>query len=459
MSLTLIQGTIRVCMKKTFASVILSLSVLFHVSGQIDPSYKPGLSTEIQGYTGNSDKITPLQPLLDRLSPGDTLRLEEGIYYGPAHIKTPRVCIDGQGISTITGRGLKSVLYIDADSVTVMNNHLVESGDSPDRIDCAIKVTKANYFQIINNRIEETLFGIDIFWSEHGLVLHNDITSISRKEKGLKGDAIRLWYSKNNKVQENSWHEVRDMVVWYSSDNHFVGNFGKGNRYSIHFMYSHNNQISHNHFTESSTGIFLMYSEKTIMNNNLIENSQGTTGMCLGMKETSSNQIIDNRFIYSARGIYIDVSPFVPWKTNTLSGNEIAFCNTGIEFLKDQEGNIFTDNMFHDNLTQVFIQGGGTANRNKWIGNYWGDYAGYDKDGDNIGDFPHRIYEYHARLWKFKPDVKYFYGSPILFVLDYLEKLAPFSKPQFILKDKKPVFNLKKFKEKRRSQWGGQNNE
>jgi len=427
--------------------------LLFVITGlaeaQIDASFKPGLSSPVEGWTGPKENPRNLQPLLDGLKPGDTLILEPGLYYGPAYIRTPRVVIDGQGKVTVTGRHIRSVLYIEADSVTVQNLHLKDSNDSPDKIDCAIKINKADNFRIINNRIEETLFGIDVFWSSNGEILHNEITSISRKSKGLKGDAIRLWYSKNITVQENYWYDVRDMVVWYSQENKFVGNFGKGNRYSIHFMYSHNNQISHNHFTDSSVGVFLMYSEKTIMNNNLIENSQGVTGMCLGMKETSSNQILDNKFIYSSRGIYIDVSPFVPWKTNTISGNEIAYCNIGIEFLKDQEGNLFRNNMFHDNLVHVTVTGNGGANRNKWIENYWDDYAGYDKDGDNIGDFPYRIYEYHAKLWKFNPDVKFFYGSPILSVIDYLEKLAPFSKPRFILKDKKPVFNLKEFKKQK----------
>jgi nitrous oxidase accessory protein len=431
--------------KLLFISLLLISFIGF---SQVDKSYKPGNTSKVEGYNSPEGMIN-IQPLLDQLQPGETLKLKQGFYYGPGHIKVPNVTIDGQGHATISGRNNKSVLYVEADGVTIKNLHIIESGDSPDQIDCGIKLTKSNNYKIINNRIENTLFGIDVFWSNKGLIKHNDITSIALKPKGLKGDAIRLWYSKNVLVQENYWHQVRDMVVWYSSENQFVGNRGKDNRYSIHFMYSHKNQVSHNHFSTSSVGVFLMYSEETIMNNNLIEGSQGVTGMCLGMKETSSNQIIDNKFIYSARGVYIDVSPFVPWKTNTYSGNEIAFCNTAIEFLKDQEGNVFTENMIHDNLTQVFIQGGGTANRNKWIGNYWGDYAGYDKDGDNVGDFPYKIYEYHAKLWRFNKDIKYFYGTPILSILDYLEKLAPFSKPQFVLRDPKPVFNLSRLKEKR----------
>ena len=62
--------------------------------------------------------------------------------------------------------------------------------------------------------------------------------------------------------------------------------------------------------------------------------------MCLGLKETSSNQILNNRFLYSAYGIHFDISPFVPEKINTVIGNEIAFCNVGMLFHSDLEGNL-----------------------------------------------------------------------------------------------------------------------
>ncbi len=428
-------------MRRIF-SILLFFPVL--LSAQLG-GYKPGLEKPVTGAPAGAPVI-PLQPLVDKLQPFDTLRLKAAVYQGPVHIKTEGVVIDGQGHATIRGNKQLSVVYIEAPDVTIQNCLITDSGDSPVNVDCAVKVKKQNGFVIRNNKIRETLFGVDIFWSTHGLVIHNDITSIASKTKGMKGDAIRLWYSRFNTVQENYWHKVRDAVVWYSSDNKFIGNRGDGNRYSIHFMYSHHNRISFNHFLNSSVGVFLMYSEETIMNDNVIENSQGVTGMCLGMKETSSNQILRNRFLYSARGMYIDVSPFVPWKTNTIEGNEIAFCNTGIEFLKEQEGNVFSHNFFHDNLQQIYVQGGGGEYLNKWISNYWDDYEGYDKDGDNIGDFPYRLYEYHARLWRFNKDVKFFYGAPILSLLDYLEKLAPFSKPTFILKDKKPIFNFERYK-------------
>ena len=109
-------------------------------------------------------------------------------------------------------------------------------------------------------------------------------------------------------------------------------------------------------------------------------------------------------------------------------------------FHSDLEGNLVKGNYLHDNLTQVYTRGK-TANGNKFEGNYWSDYQGYDKNEDNVGDVPYSLYSYSEHLWAFNKNVKFFYGAPILEVLDFLERLAPFSKPKFVLRDKKPLYN------------------
>ncbi len=267
-----------------------------------------GLLTEITPFESEENQVF-LNTLLKKLKPGDTLKLKPGFYTGPATVKVPNVVIDGGGKATISGMANESVIYVKAAGVTIKNLHITNSGDSPDRLDAGVKILEANNTLVQNCLIEECLFGVDIFKSDGVVVEHNDITSISTKPLALKGDAIRLWYSTNNKIQFNYWHGVRDMVVWYSSGNHFEGNKGVGNRYSIHFMYAHNNRIHKNEFYNNSVGVFLMYSEQTILSENLIQGSLGSTGMCLGLKETSSNQILNNRFLYSAYGIHFDVSP------------------------------------------------------------------------------------------------------------------------------------------------------
>jgi len=379
-----------------------------------------------------------LQAIIDNAKEGDTIYLESAIYRGPIHIRKNGIVIDGQGHSEIDGQGQASVVNIEAEYVTVKNTLIANSGGSHDKVDSGVQMI-GGHNTVKNCRIKECLFGVNISQSDSNKVIHNEITSLSRREKALKGDAIRLWWSKGNIVHGNYWHQVRDMVVWYSVGNLFEDNKGVGNRYSIHFMYSHSNRIKRNKFINNSVGVFLMYSEKTIMEENFIEGCTGVSGMCLGMKETSSNQIINNQFIYSSQGIHIDVAPFVPEQINTIQGNEIAFCGSGIFFHTNQIGNVITQNNFHNNLSNVTAQGK-TANGNIWKKNYFDDYQGFDRDGDNIGDTPYELYSYVEHLWDFDKDIQFFYGSPLLVILDFLERLAPFSEPKFVLRDKSPVY-------------------
>lgn len=384
----------------------------------------------------------PLQIMIETADEGDTIRLQPGFYTGPVRISKSRLVIDGLGKSIVSGLEKESVFYLEGDSIHLMNLVIESSGGSHDKIDCGVKIM-GDYNIVENCRIRECLFGVDIFKADHNLVEHNEISSLTRRSKALKGDAIRLWWAKRNTIHGNYWHHVRDMVVWYSEENLFEENLGIGNRYSIHFMYAHNNRIRANEFYENSVGVFLMYSERTIMTENLIMKSTGESGMCLGLKETSSNQILNNRFIYSAEGIHFDVSPFVPEKINTIANNEIAFCVSGMFFHTNQEGNLIKHNYFHNNLSQVTAQGR-TANGNEWINNYFDDYKGFDRNGDNVGDTPYELYTYVEHLWDFNEDMKFFYASPVLVILDFLERLAPFSKPKFILRDKEPMYRWEK---------------
>lgn len=389
-------------------------------------------------FTLQDSTPVPLQDIIDMASDGDTILLEPGYYAGPVFIRKNRIVLNGQNKAVISGMGFESVLYLEGDSIHIKNMVITGSGGSHDRIDCGVKIT-GNYNTVENCRIKECLFGIDIFKSDGNLIIHNEISSLARRSKALKGDAIRLWWAKRNTLHGNYWHNVRDMVIWYSEENLIEENKGVGNRYSIHFMYAHNNRIRANEFYNNSVGVFLMYSERTIMTHNLIVGSTGISGMCLGLKETSSNQILHNRFIYSAEGIHVDRSPYVFEEINTIANNEIAFCGSAFFFHTNQEGNLIKENYIHNNLSQVTIQGK-TANGNRWTNNYWDDYQGFDKDGDNVGDSPYRLYNYVEHIWDYNEDVKFFFGSPLLVVLDFLERLAPFSKPKFVLRDNYPVY-------------------
>ncbi len=263
----------------------------------------------------------------------------------------------------------------------------------------------------------------------------------------MRGDSVRLWYSFNNKITDNVIRNSRDMVVWYSADNVIARNDSRGGRYSLHFMYSRFNDVDSNYYENNSVGIFLMYSDGVVVRNNYIAHSNGATGMGIGFKETSDVEISNNKILYCATGLYIDVSPYDPETTNRIHDNTIAFTNIAIDFLNDWTGNIFERNAFKGNQTQIAVSGGKTVNRNVWKGNYWDDYEGFDLDEDGVGDKPYELYGYADRIWMDIPAAKFLKGTPVMAVIDFLERLAPFSTPNMLVRDKRPLMSAPEIKE------------
>ena len=378
-----------------------------------------------------------LQDLIDATPAGVTLVPPPGTYYGNIIIEHD-ITLDGQGKVILDAQGKGTAIVIDTDGSSVRNLIITNSGNSHNDIDSGIQV-RGDFNVIKDNVIENCLFGIDLGQANNNIIKRNTISS-KNNDLGLRGDSIRLWYSMDNQVTDNKISNARDMVVWYSKDNVIANNVSEGGRYALHFMYSKTNLVENNRYTNSSVGIFLMYSDGVIVKNNYIAHSQGTTGMGIGLKESSEVTIKGNKVLYNSTGIYSDVSPYQPDTTNLMEDNLIAYNNVGLLFHNDWTGNIAKNNSFMDNFNQVIVLGGGSANRNVWEGNYWDDYAGFDTDNDGYGDTPYRTFDYVDRLWMDVKNARFFKATPALEFIDLLERLAPFSEPTLLIEDKKPLF-------------------
>lgn len=386
----------------------------------------------------SAEDFIPLQPLIDKLSKGDTLVLPPGTYAGPVTIEKA-ITLDGQNKVTIDAEGKGSVIYLDTDGATIKNLHLTNSGDFHNDLDSGVQV-RGNFNIIKDNVIDNCLFGVDLQQSDNNIVRRNRISS-KPFDLGLRGDAIRLWYSYYNTISDNIIDKTRDMVVWYSKDNIIKNNKSSNGRYGLHFMYSQYNKVINNEYHHNSVGIFLMYSDGVIIKNNTITHATGASGVGIGFKETSDIKVINNKILFSSAALSIDVSPYQPDTTNYFEDNLIAFNSIGIRFLADWKGNKFKNNQFKSNISQIIVSGGRTANRNLWEGNYWDDYEGFDVDKNGIGDTPYELYAYADRIWQDIPSAQFFKGSPILETIDFLERLAPFSPPNLILRDKIPILD------------------
>jgi nitrous oxidase accessory protein len=388
------------------------------------------------GSVGGVAWAEPLQPLVDAAQAGSVLRPAPGVYSGPVVINKS-LTIDGGGKVTINGGGKGSVVTIKGDEIVLQNLHITGSGEAYSETDSGINV-EGRYNSIVNNDIDDCLFGINLQKSDNNIIRGNRVSSKKHLGLGLKGDGIAIWYSHNNKIVDNNVSHSRDTVAWYSNNNIFNNNTIHSSRYGLHFMHSNDNRVENNHIYENSVGLSMMYGNGLIMRRNHIRQSVGATGTCVGIKEASGVNIIDNDIYYCAMGIFLDLSPFDPEMRNLIQGNRIAFNDVGIGFLNDWEGNEIKDNRFRGNITQVQVEGAGSAKRNEWSGNFWDDYEGFDRDRDGRGDVPYRSYAYAGRVWMDVPPARFFKATPLLEAVDFLEKLAPFSEPLLLMEDKSP---------------------
>ncbi len=379
-----------------------------------------------------------LQLLIEQTPEGETVRLEPGIYSGPVTIEKA-VILDGKGQVTIDGLGKGSVLLLKADGVVVKNMIITNSGDSHDRVDAGILI-RSSRNQIRNNKIENTLFGIDLQKAHENLIIGNEISS-KNISLGLRGDGIRGWASHRNIFRQNRIHDSRDMVIWYSNDNIIEENEGWNNRYSLHFMYSGGNTVRKNTYHHNTVGIFLMYSRDVTVEQNVVRYSLGGTGVGIGLKEVDNITIRNNEIVYCTSGFYFDLSPFQPDRYNFVKANIIAYNVIGADFNSTLSRNILKGNAFIDNLETVRVRGKGVASENLWEGNYYSDYEGFDRDGDGYGDFVHNHDVYLDTLWMNNDWMRLFSGSPVISAINLLAQLAPISQPKRLMTDRKPVFS------------------
>lgn len=381
--------------------------------------------------------LKPFQNLVDAAPAGSVLQVPPGNYAGPVTLDKP-LTIEGAGKVTIDAGDRGTVFSLKTDGATLRGIHLTGSGDSHDSDDSCLDV-RGHRNRIENLIIDNCLFGIDLKQSNDNVVIGNKVRS-KPADVGVRGDGLRLWYSHRNLLEANEISDSRDMVAWYSNSNTYRRNLGTRSRYSIHFMFAKDNIVEDNRFIDNAVGVYFMYTEGGVLRRNLISHATGATGMAIGFKEASNTVIEDNEIIYCAVGIGSDLSPFQPDSNIWVRRNRFAYNGIALQFTSELGGNVVTDNIFEGNLTNVVQSGRGKAGLNEWEGNYWDDYTGFDRNHDGLGDTPYELYAYADQIWIEMPTARFFKTAPVMELLDFLERLAPFSSPELTLKDARPRF-------------------
>jgi len=376
----------------------------------------------------------PLQPLIDATPAGGTLSLAPGDYAGPATISKP-LTLEGGHRAVIIGDGRSTVLSVATNGVTIRRVRLTRSGDSHDRLDAGI-LLEGDDHHIEDNEIDDVLFGIHLKQVNRSRVTGNRITG-KDLSLAMRGDAIRIWYSRHNAIESNRFTRARDLTFANSPDNRIVGNHFTDGRYGMHIIFSPRLLVENNRLSNTGTGIVVLYSPNLILRGNHVAHALTDGGGGIVLKESSDALVENNEVLHCSVGLKVDAPPLSDGAL-TVRNNRFAHNIIGLFFYGEEGGHRFFDNRFENNLSTVAISAPGAGSSNVWRGNYWDGYQGFDRNGDGFGDTPHEIYLFADRIWMETPTATFFRNSPVLELLDFLERLAPFSTPYRVLRDPAP---------------------
>jgi nitrous oxidase accessory protein len=376
----------------------------------------------------------PLQTLIDATPANGTLRLAPGIYLGPASINRT-MTVEGAGQAIIQGDGQSTVLSVNTDGVTLRGLRLRGSGDSHDRVDAGI-LLQGNAHRVENNTLEDVLFGVHLKSANRALIKGNQVTG-KAFDSGLRGDALRLWNSRFNRIEENRFTRGRDITLINSPDNQLLRNHFTNGRYGMHFVFSPRLLIEDNRLTDTGTGIVALYSPQLVLRRNLVAHALTDGGGGIALRESHDSLIENNTVLHCSVGMKLD-APVPGGGQLLVRGNLFAHNIVGLFFVGEAGGHQLNNNRFEHNLTTVAISAPGAGSANQWTDNRWDDYQGFDRDHNHIGDTPHEVLLYADRIWMETPKASFFRHSPALELLDFLERLAPFSTPHRVLQDPRP---------------------
>ena len=409
---------------------LISLAVVSVIAGSLALAGSPSASAEL-----------PLQPLIDAAEPGSTLVLEAGTYLGGVVVDKP-LTITATDLVIIDGHNVGSVFTIEAPDVTIENLTISNSGDSLDREDSGITSIGVPRVTIRNNILENTLFGVFLRTAPDSFVVGNIVGS-KNVEVARRGDGIRLWECEGAVVDSNTVTGGRDLVFWFANGIVVTNNTVNHGRYGLHFMYSDDAVIQGNNLSDNSVGAFLMYSRRTQIIGNVMANNYGPSGYGVGLKDMDDVRIEDNRFISNRIGVYIDNSPWSADSQGWVEGNLFAYNRVGMLFQPSVKRNHVSMNTFIDNTEQVGITGSGDFVGNNWsvdgVGNYWSDFAGYDADGNGIGDVTYRGQDLYNSLTDGNPELTFFQETPAAKAISLAAQMFPILRPKPVIEDAFPL--------------------
>jgi nitrous oxidase accessory protein len=431
-----------------------------------------------------------LADLIAAAEPGAVVQVPPGIYHEQVTIEKP-LTLYGHG-AVIDGGGRGDVVTVKADDVEIRGFTIRHSGDAISQEPAGVRLL-GHHTILADNRVEDVYFGVMVQGGGHHQIEFNIIRPNPHVAVEWRGHAISLWNTQSNIIRQNDISYAKDGIYISFSNHNFVhGNTIRHSRFGIHYMYADDNRFTDNTIELNLSGALIMYSRRVFLKGNKLSDSHGNTAIGLLLKNVDDLWAEENHITGNGSGIMMEEAPASIGSTVVFHRNLVALNGTGIALMTTTAAT-FYENSFVDNTVQVSGRssgltaaladhGGGTtpsaalpaqvptpgtrgdhaghgasqplpptpsppaaggSARNRWSaegrGNFWSDYAGYDANGDGIGDRPYRAWSVFGALRDRQPALDLFRFTPAQQALDAAGRLFPLVRPEALIEDPAPL--------------------
>jgi len=383
-----------------------------------------------------------LKATLAKAADGDIVEVPVGRWKGPITIDKP-ITLRGRGHATgastikvgatdakapdrdapvIDGGGEGIAVTVAAPGVVVEDLRIENSGTSlaglpPDA--CIHIAAKARAAVIRSCTVRKCAFGIWVHETDGARLLDNRVVGSLTGHRSNRGNGIHLFDAKRLVVRGNHVSGGRDGIYVSATEESFIeDNRATQTRYGVHYMFSYSNTVRRNSCEGNGSGYAIMSSHHLVVTDNT---ARGNEHHGILFRDVQYSTIERNRLRNNGEGLFFYSSTENEIRDNDVRGNAV-----GVKIWAGSVRNKVIGNRFVGNRRQVFYV---STKDLVWDkdggGNIWGDYLGWDQDGDGRGDRPYRVDSFTSNLVHRYPAAALLLRSPTLELLGHLEQRLP----------------------------------
>lgn len=359
-----------------------------------------------------------IQTALDQAEQGDTVEVARGYYRENLRINKTLI-LSGIDRPTLSGGLQGDTIRVSAPNVVIENMIIRDSGDSLLKQNAGIYFDPGAHAGIVRHcDLTYNLFGLWIEKVNDIRVESNRITGKRDYRSSQRGNGIQLYNTLRARITGNDISFVRDAIyVDVSHDAEFIGNRLHHSRYGTHYMNSYRNLWENNDSWMNRGGLALMeVRDQMVRNNRAWANSDHGI-----MLRTIQNAHVENNVVAgNNRGFFIYDA-----EQNTLRNNLVIDNQVGVHLWAGSIHNEVENNDFIGNRDQVRYVGAKDEIWGAREGNYWSNYLGWDRNGDQRGDVRYEANDIVDRLAWQHPMMKLLLASPAVQTLRLVSQQFP----------------------------------